>query len=321
MMARFNQFKKELQVLLLKGNELGLKEPEHRTLTETQWMRRLGINAQWASPSEKHVEELRSWLKFKTGQLFLKQEDQDSTKTWLGSYINQVYSRGLKRAWDDMKRPTGPIGLPKEAGQAYQKGQIAEFMRQSFGGPVPVERVNILATRAFNDLAGVTDQMSASIVRTLIDGMASGLNPNTVGVELNKVVDGYKNRGTAIARTEMIRGFNEGALDGLENLGATSVGVMVEWSTSGLGVTKLGNPSPCPKCAPLANLVLTVEEARGLLPRHVNCLCSLVPANVGEKTDKQIRDATRIRAAIAASARGDTRWLGRKKKIASKRPK
>ena len=323
MMARFNQFKKELQELLIKGNELGFKMPEHRTLTETQWLRKLGItaNVAWASPSEKQVAELKKWLAFKTGQLFLKQEDQDSTQTWLGQYIKQVYQRGLKRAWDDMKRPTGPLGLPKEAGQAYQKGQVAEFMRQSFGGPIPVERVNILTTRAFNDLEGITNDMNKIIVRTLIDGMTNGLNPRTVGAELNKIVGGYKNRGTAIARSEMIRAFNEGALDGLENLGAKAIGVMVEWSTSGMGITAKGNPSPCKKCAPLANLVLTIEEARGLLPRHPNCMCSLIPANVGEKSDKQIRDATRIRAAIVQSARGDTRWLGRKKKIASRRPK
>jgi hypothetical protein len=153
-----------------------------------------------------------------------------------------------------------------------------------------------------------------------MDGMVNGINPRVIGVELNKVIDGYKNRGTAIARTETIRAFNEGALNGLENLGATAVGVMVEWSVSGMGITKLGNLSPCPKCAPLSGLVLTIEEARGLLPRHTNCMCSLIPANVGEKTTGQVRDAARIRSAIERSARGDTRWFGAKKTISTKRP-
>jgi len=280
------------------------------------------LNDNWRYlPEERRLQELKKWLRFKTGQLFLKHENDDSARSWLGSYINQVYQRGLKRAWDDWKRPTQSLMMSKEQAGIFERGRMSEFMRQSFGGPTPVERVQVLATRAFNDLEGVTDSMSKQITRTLIDGMANGLNPREVGVELNKLVDGHKRRGSAIARTEMIRGFNEGALDGLDNLGATSVGIMVEWSVSGLGMTKKGNPSPCEKCAPLANLVLKIEEARGLLPRHPNCMCSFIPANVGEKTSSQIRDAKRIRAAIKRSARGDTRWLGARKKISARRPK
>jgi hypothetical protein len=99
-----------------------------------------------------------------------------------------------------------------------------------------------------------------------------GINPRDIGIQLNKLVDGYKNRGTAIARTEVVRAFNEGALDGYENMGVPAIGVMVEWTTSGLGHTALGNPSPCKKCAPLSGLVLKIEEARGLLPRHPNAV-------------------------------------------------
>lgn len=310
--ARFNILKRELNELLITGDALGMRRPKPIFLVNAEEWRFLN--------DDRKLESLKAWLRFKTGQLFLKQQADDSAQTWLGAYIKQAYEQGLKRANKDFRKPTGPISMKPEAGAAYQHGQLAEFMRQSLGGPVPLERVRTLAARTFNDLQGVTEQMSTTISRTLLDGMVNGLSPRDIGWELNKVVDGYKNRGEAIARTEIIRGFNEGALDGLENLGAKAVGVMVEWSVSGLGVTKLRNPSPCPKCAPLAGLVLTIEEARGLLPRHPNCLCSIIPANVGEKTTGQIRDAARIRSAIARSARGDARWVGAKKKISTRRP-
>lgn len=310
--ARFEVFRKQLYDLLVRQDSFGLGRKPNFLLFNEDW--------RYLS-KDKQVDELKRWLKYKTGQLFLKQGQDDSTQSWLGQYIKQAYGKGLKRANDDWKKPTGVLTMPKEAGQIFQQGQIAEFMRQSFGGPIAVEKVQGLAARTFSDLEGVTEQMSSAIVRTLLDGTVNGLNPRQIGTELNTLVNGYKNRGTTIARTEVIRSFNEGALDGLENLGATQIGVMVEWTTSGLGITKKGNPSPCPKCAPLANLVLTLEEARGLLPRHPNCMCSIVPANVGEKTDKQIRDASRIRAAIKRSAQGDSRWIGRRKKISSKRPK
>lgn len=311
LVTRFNLLKKELWNLLVHEDAFGLKQAKPLVLFNQEEWRYLR--------DDRKLEELKKWLKFKTGQLFLKQEYQDSADTWLGNYIKQAYHKGLKRSWDDWKKPTGPISFSKEAGQAYQQGQVAEFLRQSFGGPTPIERVKALATRTFNDVEGLTSDMETKLTRTLVDGMVNGLSPRKIGVELNKLVEGYKKRGTAIARTEIIRGFNEGALDGLENLGVTQIGVMVEWTTSGMGVTKKGNPSPCSKCAPLAGLVLTVEEARGLLPRHPNCMCSYVPANVGEKTDKQVRDASRIRAAIQASAKNDKSWIGAKKKFTTKK--
>jgi hypothetical protein len=309
--ARFNIFKRELQELLIKGDALGLKVPKpFITFNAEEW--------RFLSP-EAQMKSLEKWLAFKAAKLFLSSENRPPG--WLEQCIKQGYGRGLKRSYVDWRRPTETLLMTKEMGEAYQKGQVAEFMRHSFGGPVPTERVRVLATRSYNDLAGVTEQMNRTVSRTLMDGMIHGLSPRAIGSELNKVIDGSKRRGTAIARTEIIRAFNEGALDGYEEMGAKAVGVMVEWTTSGLGTTRLGNPSPCSKCAPLANLVLTIDEARGMLPRHPNCMCSFIPANVGEKSTSQIRDAKRIRAAITQSARGDTRWLGAKTKIASRRPK
>ena len=619
--VRFEMLRKELQQLLIQGDAFGMK----RSIPVLRFGPTYNAEEWRFLTDDRKLEQLKKWLQFKTGQLFLKQSHDDAAQTWLGSYIQQAYQRGLKRAYTDWKRPTGPMPMSKEAGQAYQQGQAAEFMRQSFGGPVPLERVRVLAARTYNDLNGVTEQMSTTITRTLLDGMVNGLSPRKIGQQLNKVVEGYKRRGTTIARTEClpgetlvdaamvravfrrwyvgpmvkiktangrefsatpnhpmltkdgwiatgeiqegdqlissgwnknarasrnqnvdhrpatlrqifgslestrviernttttsdfhgdglesevdilranrelrvgdftplykplledvfsftgqstsgfcslcgcllpinerpclcfssggnpgltesfldpsgtkvnlsrdfgqgnsgnilfdnsfyidvgssswmdspefikvspsfgkrstdtllpknstncflvdtslgsnlslghscqieldnvisvefysftghvynletdcgyftidslytgntIRAFNEGALDGLQNLGATQIGVMVEWSVSGLGTTRKGNLSPCKKCAPLSGIVLTVDEARGLLPRHPNCLCSLIPSNVGEKTTGQIRDAERIRAAIARSARGDSRWVGASKSISSRRP-
>jgi hypothetical protein len=310
--ARFNVLKKDLRKLLVEDDAFGLKQPKPSVLfNEGEWR---------YLTDERKLEALKKWLQFRVGALFLKQQQDDSAQSWLGAYVKQAYQQGLKRSWTSWKRPTGPIGMSKEAGQGYQQGQFAEFMRQSFGGPTPMERVRLLATRTFDDLKGVTDAMSTQISRTLLDGVVAGINPRDIGVQLNAIIDGSKNRGEAIAQTEVIRTFNEGALDGYENMGVKAIGVQVEWTTSGLGVTELGNPSPCHKCAPLAGLVLTIDEARGLLPRHPRCRCSFTPANVGEKTTGQIRDAARIRKAIAASAQGDKRWVGAKKKISSKRP-
>jgi len=38
----------------------------------------------------------------------------------------------------------------------------------------------------------------------------------------------------------------------------------------------------CPLCQPLEGVVLSVKEARGMIPRHINCRCAWIPAGVGE---------------------------------------
>jgi len=62
--------------------------------------------------------------------------------------------------------------------------------------------------------------------------------------------------------------------------------------------------------------VLTIEEARGMIPRHPNCRCAYLPANVGESERGQKRGAEEIDDAMEESlaAAGQTRekslWQG-----------
>jgi hypothetical protein len=72
--------------------------------------------------------------------------------------------------------------------------------------------------------------------------------------------------------------------------------------------------------------VLKVNEAHGMLPRHPNCRCTFLPANVGELTAEQKRGKSRIEAAIKRSVKregGERRssWAGASRKIAKARPK
>ncbi len=64
----------------------------------------------------------------------------------------------------------------------------------------------------------------------------------------------------------------------MERLGVTKVGVMVEWNVSGVAT--------CELCADMAGAVMTTQESRGMIPRHPNCACAFIPANVGEDPNK-----------------------------------
>ena len=190
---------------------------------------------------------------------------------WARAYTEEGYMKGQGRAFDDTRK----IGLVSEENLQFYEGSKTEFLRSAFNSPVSIEKVRLLAGRTLHDLRGVGVALGTAMSRELTDGLIRGESPRVVGAKLNKMVDGYKNRGLTIARTETLRAHNEGQLDALEKLGVEEIGVMVEWSTA-------GDDKVCPLCQDLEAIVITIKEARSIIPRHPNCRCVYIPANVGE---------------------------------------
>ena len=300
------------------------KEPINNALTvNTRW--------QFLTDSEK-LEEFKAWIKAQVSQNVLAAAgavtDPDH---WLRRHIANTYRKGMSRAFDALKRPELARRLD------FFKGRRDEFLRQSFARPVSVDRVKLLVARTFNDLEGVANAMATQMQRTLGDGFIRGDSPFDIARQLNKdVADIGKKRARMIARTEVVRAHNEGQLDAMKDLGVTQVGVAVEWRTSGLGITARGNASPCSLCAPLNGIVMDVDTAHGMLPRHPNCMCSFLPANVGESTKGQKRTKHGLRDAINKSIMAErpkkskrklaqqkrrSRWVGAGKTIRKGSPK
>lgn len=220
--------------------------------------------------------------------------------------------------------PLGGTGPGATASQAmaqaeFIRGQKEGFIRTTLGSPISRERLDALVGRVFTDIKGVTAAVSTQMTRVLADGLVQGRSPRLIARDLNKVVDtiGIR-RSELIARTEVVRSLNEGALTAYENMGVQELGVMVE-------LTPTNDTRTCPLCADLRGMVVKINEARGMLPRHAACRCAWIPANVGEKQQGQKRTKESIDKAITKSAkreggRDKTKWIGADKKIAKERP-
>ena len=140
--------------------------------------------------------------------------------------------------------------------------------------------MELLATRAFDELDGISSSMSTKMNRILAQGMAEGRSAKYIGKRLAAEVKGIsKSRGLMIARTEIINAHAEGQLDAFSNLGIDELGVEAEWSTA-------GDERVCPQCDAMNGQTFTVEEARGLIPAHPNCRCSWIPAETKKKKKK-----------------------------------
>lgn len=220
--------------------------------------------------TDQKVQEFVRWVK---SQMLVAVLGQMATagisdpEHWVQRHIQDTFARGMGKAFDHVKKPE----LQKRM-DIYQ-GSKSQFLQDSFFRPVSQQRVNLLAGRAFNELQGMTDKMGTQMQRSITDGFMRGDSPRDIARQLVKDVDNLgKKQARVIARTEIVRAHNEGQLQGLEDLGVEEVGVTVEWSTSEMGMTGLGNPSPCELCAPLAGVVFKINEAKGLLPRHPNCV-------------------------------------------------
>ncbi len=239
-----------------------------------------------------NVEAFKQWLQQLLGEYLLSRTEEE---LW-NEYIQQGYKKGAGRAFDD-------FNTAKREDLGYTPSQ-EQFLQESFAHPVSVDKVKLLAGRSYDELKNVTSDMSNKMTRGLTDGLVQGKSPREIARDLAKQVGISKDRALLVARTEIIRAHAEGQLMALEKLGVEEVGVAVEWSTSGVGTTRKGYPSPCHICAPLKGIVLKLSEAAGMIPRHPNCMCSWVPANVGEDKSGQIRSAAGIKAAVKKSIEG-----------------
>ena len=343
-LRRFEKLKRLINDLVITEDAFGIapasKNPSRIAFDTTGLVGNITQNNRWRFRTDSEKLQLFGvWLSQQISEEIIQSTEIATIEdAYWYSYVWEGYQRGVGRIFTDLNKLSS---ITEDISDVFI-GSKKEFLRQSFSHPVSVERVKQVASRVLTDLKGVTDAMEAQIKRELIDGLTQGLQPKEVARRLNDRVDKIgKTRANTIAQTETIRAHAEGQLDGLERYGLDEIGVMSEWTTSGLGISGKGNPSPCDLCAPLDGLVLTVKEARGLIPRHPNCKCTFKPANVGEpligrekrfydpktkkvitRKQKQIRTKDQIERALkkSKSARKGSQWVGDDLKISKKRP-
>ncbi len=215
------------------------------------------MNVRWAFESDpEKAKAFAEWLRSK---IRVKISNDEIDRLWQ-KYAEAGWRKGASRAFDDSR------GAERALAEANQKldfydGTREQFLRSAFGRPVAIDKIKLLAGRSLSDLAGVTSDMATRMIRLLTDGLVEGSNPREIGRDLAKAVDIGKGRALTIARTEIIRTHAEGQLDAFEELGVDEVGVAVEWATA-------DDDAVCELCDDLDGVVLSVEEAHNLLPRH-----------------------------------------------------
>lgn len=220
---------------------------------------------------ERKIKAFQEWLQeqIDEGLLEVSEDVENILRPWTASYVTSAYRAGILRAYIDANKKdlakadsfNGPI---------FTSSKV-QFLNQAFNSQAAVARLELLSTRTFEQLKGVTADMAGRMSRVLTDGLAHGRNPKEIARSLVKEVEGIsRGRANMIARTEIIHAYAEGQLDSLQALGIEEVSALVEWLTAS---------NPCPTCAAMAGTVMTIAQARGLIPRHPRCRCAWIPAD------------------------------------------
>ncbi len=281
MNRRFKKLSRAIQELVVDDDAFGLAaDDSFLTLTNRQ----VEKQAWRFRTNTQKIKAYRKWLQEQIDANILTTVGGISDKPWTATYIESAYRKGAVRAYVDVHAEELAEDIP------FYLGGKAQFLRETFTQPEILEKIELLYTRAFEELRGVTTAMSQQMSRILADGLSQGYGPKKIARNLkNNVAKLNKTRARVIARTEIIRAHAEGQLDAFERLGVKELRLMAEWSTA-------GDERVCAECGELEGVVMTIDEARGLVPRHPNCRCMWIPASKDRKETGQLWGRKKDRA-------------------------
>lgn len=176
---------------------------------------------------------------------------------WQNVYIQSAYSKGIKDAGENLKK----------AGATVNESWITA----AFNRPIHADRIGLAFTRAFSDLAGITEVMDAQISRVIAQGLAEGRGPMWTARQMASRVDKIGiTRARVLARTETIRAHAQATLASYREAEVEGVNLAAEWVTA-------GDDRVCLECESLEGREYSLNEAEGVIPVHPNCRCAMVP--------------------------------------------
>ncbi len=247
---RFRAIRIAVRDFVLDKDAFGLK-PRPKVIINTE-----PREFEFRTDPEK-IEAFRQWLKRMTDARVL--EVDAFGDPWVAKYVRMGYAQGRRRGYKDV---LGKFPIPPE---------LTPVIVAGLAGPATVESIQRIYTRAWNDLRGVTDAMGQKLSRILADGFVEGANPLRLASEMARTIDGLsRSRAVLIARTEIIAAHAEAQLDAYKELRVPRVEILAEWLTA-------GDDRVCQLCSRMIKRIITIEEARGLIPLHPACRCCWAP--------------------------------------------
>ncbi|ELZ12492.1 hypothetical protein C478_10461 [Natrinema thermotolerans DSM 11552] len=211
-------------------------------------------------PSER-IERFREWLQTAQESEVLEVIDRDEN-VW----VRRAYERGLEDADTNLRQ----AGLDIESTDSKAARELVEM-------PVHERKLQVLFSRNYAELEGITNAVAQQVTRELADGIAAGENPTKMARRITDRVNKIgKTRATVLARTETINAHTQSTIERYRQQGINSVGLEPE-----VQVQTAGDQRVCDRCASVAQRgPWTLDEFEGSEnqpPIHPQCRCAVIP--------------------------------------------
>ena len=254
MQAKFKALSRKIQELVVDDDVFGISSSTPFLINQERQAWRFRTNA-------NKVTSYRDWLQKEVDTGILTTDAMN--EPWTSQYVGSAYKKGMSRAYTDVNKATN---------LSFYEGNKEQFLQDAFRAPEMLSKIELIYTRTYEQLRGVTASMSQQMSRILADGLSKGEGPATIAKALRDNVTTMTNtRALTLARTEIIHAHAEGQLDSFERLGIEEVGMLAEFSTA-------QDERVCAECDYLeSGGPYPIAQARGMIPAHPNCRCAWVP--------------------------------------------
>lgn len=285
--ARFEETRVEIKKAIVEQDVLALQPVNNLTANQPGYR-------QFDFPTDsRKVEEFMKWIEKLIEQNILTtttipQLGGAISQRWTDVFILDSYKRGVIRARQEMRKVNSSIPSIEQTGG----------IEVSMSTPFHADRVGLLYIRTYEDLKGITSQMSTQISRVLSQGMIDGDNPRLIARKLNYVISGMgeslgttdtlgrfipaKRRAEMLARTEIIRAHHKAMVQEYRNWGISGVRVLAEFRTA-------GDRRVCDRCQSMEGNIYTLDQAENLIPVHPLCRCIILPFENSFIREAQLR--------------------------------
>lgn len=282
MNRRFNHIGKLVTKAVVEDDVFGLKENPIQILQSTPGTRAFAFNT-----NSQKITAFLNWLRTVEDAVLLELSSTNTSygsfqqANWTSVYLAKAFQQGTTRAKQELKKAGIGVVLKDEFGMVYIN-------------PIAVSKLEVLFTRAFTDLKGITTTMDAQISRILAEGLIEGQSPIILARMINTAIIGGgetlaleipyitktgalssyfmpgKRRAEILARTEIIRAHHVATIQEYRNWEVEGVYVLAEWATA-------GDSRVCSICDGLQGSIWTLDEIEGMIPAHLQCRCVSIP--------------------------------------------
>lgn len=241
-----------LRLMIVRDDILGLSDNPPRVVLQLSPPGRFAFPSDVAGKADAFALWLRGALDSELLELV-----GGSPTGWQNKYVRASYSRGIEHADAALRR----LGFDPPPGA----------LASTFNQPIHVSKLQLLFSRNFRELRGITNAVEQSLTRIVTEGLATGQSPLVVARNITKSIKTIgRNRSVVLARTEIIRAHSVATLARYEQTGVEEVVGFAEFATA-------GDDRVCQECQALEGRKFTLDEAAGIIPVHPQCRCVWLP--------------------------------------------